>query len=302
MKMSLKAGLLTTALLLNVSTLSASEAAAGTVKHQGKDLVTKKDVEARIKELKLDSMKGDQFYMQILISLAEEKIMTKLIDASKMESDPEFQRVAKLNAAEFKRSYYIQKEAKKRITQQMRQTVFDQMKSAMQGKKEIKPRLLVVEDENKAKEVKAALKKGESFESLIKKYSIHPSKDNAQSPGLLENFIMEEAFSVEDPKKIADLKECVVSEPMKTMLQNKLVYSFFLIEKGNRRDFQMPPIDTPEVAGHIEDMLMRQMVGVVQSELVRQLEVYDLKGNKFPLGTEQENASGIPLIGGGVKK
>jgi hypothetical protein len=146
------------------------------------------------------------------------------------------------------------------------------------------------------------LKKGESFESLVKKFSIDPSKDNANGAGLLDQYIMEEGFSVEDPKKIAELKECVVSEPMKTMFQNKVVYTFFLIEKGNRRDFQMPPIDSPEVVGHIEQILMRQMVGLVQAELARQLEVYDLKGNKIPLVPEQENATGIPLIGGGIKK
>jgi parvulin-like peptidyl-prolyl isomerase len=298
MKKTLKAGLVFTALLLNVSNVSAT----GVVKYQGKELVTKKDVDARIKELNLDSMKGDQLYMQILISLAEEKIMAKQIEVSKMESDPEFQRVAKLNSAEFKRNYYIQKEAKKRITQQMRQSVYDQMKAAMQGKKEIKPRLLVVEDETKANEVKAALKKGECFELLVKKYSIDPSKDNSNGAGLLDQYILEEGFSVEDSKKIADLKEGVVSDPMKTMFQNKMVYTFFLIEKGNRRDFQMPAIDTPEVAGHIEQILMRQTAGMVQADLARQLEVYDLKGNKVPLVPEQENATGIPLIGGGVKK
>lgn len=298
MKNTLKAGLIFTALLLNVSNVSAT----GVAKYQGKEIVTKKDVDARIKELKLDAMKGDQLYMQILISLAEEKIIAMEIEDSKLESDPEFQRVAKLNSEEFKRNYYIQKEAKKRITQQMRQSVYDQMKAAMQGKKEIKPRLLVVEDETKAKKVKAALKKGECFESLVKKYSIDPSKDNPNGAGLLDQFIIEEGFSVEDPKKIVDLKEGVVSDPMKTMFQNKLVYTFFLVEKGNRRDFQMPAIDAPEVVGHIEQMLMRQMAGMVQADLARQLEVYDLKGNKIPLVPEQENATGIPLIGGGIKK
>lgn len=298
MKKTLKAGAILTALLLNISNVSAT----GMVKYQGKDLVTKQDVDARIQELKLDTMKSDQVYMQVLISLAEEKIMAKQIEASKLESDPEFQRVAKLNAAEFKRNYYIQKEAKKRITQPMRQSMYDQMKAAMQGKKEIKPRLLVVEDEAKVNEVKAALKKGESFESLVKKYSIDPSKDNPNGAGLLDQFIVEEGFSVEDPKKIVDLKEGVVSDSMKTMVQNKLVYTFFLVEKGNRRDFQMPAIDAPEVVGHIEQMLMRQTAGMVQADLARQLEVYDLKGNKVPLAPEQENATGIPLIGGGIKK
>lgn len=298
MKKTLKAGLIFTALLLSVSNISAT----GVAKYQGKEIVTKKDVEGRIKELKLDSMKGDQLYTQILISLAEEKIMAMQIKASKMESDPEFQRVAKLNAEEFKRNYYIQKEAKKRITQQMRQSVYDQMKAATQGKKEIKPRLLVVEDESKVNEVKAALKKGESFESLVKKYSVDPSKDNPNGVGLLDQFIMEEAFSVEDTKKIVDLKEGVVSEPMKTMIQTKMVYTFFLIEKGNRRDFKMPAIDAPEVLGHIEQMLMRQTAGMVQADFARQLDVYDLNGNKVSLVPEQENATGIPLIGGGIKK
>jgi parvulin-like peptidyl-prolyl isomerase len=298
MKRNINVSMLVAALLLLPSVN-----ASGVVKYQGKELVTKKDVDARMKELKIDSMQGDQVYMQVLIQLAEEKLMAKQISDSKLKSDPDFQRMAKLNAEEFERQYFIQKEAKKRITSQMRQSIYDQIKASMQGKKEIKPRILVVEDEKKAAEVSASLKKGESFESLVQKHSLDPSKDNAQGAGLLDRFIPEEGFSVEDPKELANLKEGVVSKPMKSMYQNKLVYTFFLIEKGNRRDFQLPAMDTPEVAGHIEQIIMRNMVGLVQADLMRQLDVYDLKGNKFPLVPEQANPQGgIPLIGGGVKK
>jgi parvulin-like peptidyl-prolyl isomerase len=285
MKKNIKVGLLLAA-LIGMPSINAS----GVVKYQGKELVTKKDVEARMKELKIDSMQGEQVYMQVLIQLAEEKLMAKQISDSKMKAEPEFQ-------------YFMQREAKKRITSQMRQSVYDQIKASMQGKKEIKPRILIVEDEKKAAEVSESLKKGESFESLVKKHSLDPSKDNTQGAGLLDRFMLEEGFPVEDPKELSNLKEGVASKPMKSMYQNKLVYTFFLIEKGNRRDFQLPEIDTPEVAGHIEQIIMRQMVGVVQADLMRQLEVYDLKGNKFPLVPEQENPQGgIPLIGGGVKK
>jgi parvulin-like peptidyl-prolyl isomerase len=298
MKKNIKVGLLLAA-LIGMPSINAS----GVVKYQGKELVTKKDVEARMKELKIDSMQGEQVYMQVLIQLAEEKLMAKQISDSKMKAEPEFQRMSKASAEEFERQYFMQREAKKRITSQMRQSVYDQIKASMQGKKEIKPRILIVEDEKKATEVSASLKKGESFESLVQKHSLDPSKDNTQGAGLLDRFMLEEGFSVEDPKELSNLKEGVASKPMKSMYQNKLVYTFFLIEKGNRRDFQLPEIDTPEVAGHIEQIIMRQMVGVVQADLMRQLEVYDLKGNKFPLVPEQENPQGgIPLIGGGVKK
>lgn len=300
MKKSTKISMLVAALMISMPSINAS----GIVKYQGKELVTKKDVDARMKELKIESMQGDQVYMQVLIQLAEEKLMAKHISDSKMKSDPEFQRIAKANAEEFERQYFFQKEAKKRITSQMRQNVYDQIKATMQGKKEIKPRVLVVEDEKKAAEISASLKKGESFESLIQKHSMDPSKENPQGAGLLERFIPEEGgFSVEDPKELSNLKEGVVSKPMKSMYQNKIAYTFFLIEKGNRRDFQLPPIDTPELAGHIEQIIMRNIMGVVQADLIRQLEVYDLKGNKFPLVPEQTNPQeGIPLIGGGVKK
>lgn len=299
MKKSLKVSMLVAALMISVPSLNAS----GVVKYQGKELVNKKDVDARMKELKIDSMQGDHVYMQVLIQLAGEKLMAKQINDSKMKADPEFQRMAKSNAEEFERQYFIQKEAKKRITSQMRQSVYDQIKASMQGKKEIKPRILVVEDEKKAAEISACLKKGESFESLVQKHSIDPSKDNKDGAGLLDRFVPEEGFSIEDPKELTNLKQGVVSKAIKSMYQNKVVYTFFLIEKGNRRDFQLPPIDTPEVAGHIEQIIMRQMVGVVEADLMRQLEVYDLKGNKFPLVPEQAGPQGgIPLIGGGVKK
>ena len=97
MKTNIKLSALVSTLMISMPMANAS----GIVKFQGKELVTKKDVDARMKELKIDSMQGEQVYMQVLIQLAEEKLMAKQISDAKLTSDPEFQRMAKLNAEEF---------------------------------------------------------------------------------------------------------------------------------------------------------------------------------------------------------
>lgn len=298
MKSNLKLSALVAALMLSMPVANAK--ASGVVKFQGKELVTKNDVDARMKELNIDSMQGEQVYMQVLIQLAEEKLMAKQIENSGLKSDPEFQRMAKLNAEEFARIFYIQKEARKRITPQMRQEIYDHIKESVKGKKEVNPKLIVVKDENLAKEIKNRLSK-EKFEELAKTYSIDPaSKDNG---GTIGRFMPEHAFPPELSAELSKLQEGKVSNPIKIKTPNgETVYMIVLIEKGQRRDMQVPPIDTPEVANEIEQILIRKMAGVVQADLVRQLEVFDQKGDKFPLVPEQANQPGIPLIGGGVKK
>jgi len=295
MKNNLKFGVFLSALLLSATALNAT----GVAKYQGKDLVTQKDVDAKIQELKLGAMPREQVFMQLLVQLAEERLVAKRIQESKIESDPEFQRVAKLNAEEFKRSYYLQKEAQKRITKVMRQTVYDQIKASVKGKKEINPRIIVLTDEKMACDVHARLQKGEKFDVLAKAHSIDPSKENG---GLIGRFLPEEAFAPEVVAELQNVKEGVVSKPIKASSPSGVVHIIFLIDKGNRRDYQLPAIDTPEMAAQIEQIIMRQMMNVVQADLARQLEVYDLKGNKIPLVPEQENQPGIPLIGGGIKK
>lgn len=297
MKKGLSIALFLGALLSTTQTTSV--AATGVVKYQGKDLVTTKDVDAKIQELKLGSLSRDQIFTHVLVQLAEERLIRRHIQDSKMESDAAFQRAAQLNAEEFKRSYYIQKEAAKRITPKMRQAVYEQVKASQKGKKEVNPRIIVLTDEKMACDVHARLLKGERFEDLAKAHSIDPSKD---SGGLVGRFIPEEAFAPEVVAEIPTLKEGVPSKPIKASSPSGAVHIIMLIEKGMRRDRQVPPIDSPEMAEQIEQILMRQMMTLVQADLLRQLDVYDLKGNKIPLTPEQESQQGIPLINGGVKK
>lgn len=295
MKKNLKINMLLSAFILSVAPLNAT----GLVKYQGKELVTQKDVDAEIQKRNLGAMPREQVFMELLVQLAQEKLVAKRIAESKLESDPEFQRVAKLNAEEFKRAYYLQKEAQKRVTQPMRQAVYDQIKASVKGKKEVNPRIIVLTDEKMANDVYARLQKGEKFEALAKAHSIDPSKEQG---GLIGRFLLEEAFAPEVVAELPNIKEGVISKPIKASSPSGTVHIIFLIDKGNRRDYQLPAIDTPEMAGQIEQMITRQMMGAVQADLARQLEVYDLKGNKIPLVPEQEPQGGIPLIGGGVKK
>lgn len=297
MKNNLKLSLVLMGLMASIPAVHGS----GIAKYQGKELVTQKDVDAKIKELKLEALPRDQVFMHLLVQMAEERMLTKLIKDSRMESDSEFQRVAKLNAEEFKRSYYMQKEARKRITPQMRQMVYEQIKASVKDKKEVRPRVIVLTDEKTANEVYGKIKKGESFADLAKVHSIdQTTKDKG---GIGDRFLPEESFPAELIAEFSSCKEGVASKPIKTNTPSGIVYIISMVEAGNRRFMQVPPIDSPEIAGQIEQIITRQMMNVVQADLSRQLEVYDLSGNKVPLVPEQEaKQEGMPLINGGVKK
>jgi len=295
MKQSLKISMILMALMLTNTKTDAS----GVVKYQGKDLVTQKDVDAKIQELKLGATSREQVFTHLLVQLAQERLIELQIKNSKIEADSDFQKASKQNAEEFKRSYFLQKEASKRITPKMRQEVYEQIKTSLKGKKEIKPRIIILTDEKMANDVYARLQKGEKFEALARTHSIDPSKETG---GLIDRFLPEDAFAPEVIAELPNIKEGTPTKPIKSPSPSGNVHIIFLIEKGNRRDVQVPPIDVPEIAGQIEQILLRQMMGLVQTDLLRSLEVYDLKGNKIPLAPENETQPGIPLIGGGVKQ
>ncbi len=296
MKRSFKLGSLIITLMLGLPSIEA----AGVVKHKGKDLVTQKDVDAKIKELNLTSAPRDQVFMPLLVRLAEERLLSQRMIAAKLESDVEFKKEAEANAEDFKRNYYLQQEAAKRITLQMRQSVYEQFKATVKDKKEVSPKIIVLTDEKKASEIHSKLMKGESFGDLAKEHSIDPSK---ASGGEIGRFLPEEAFSPEVTKALSEMKECETSKPIKSSSANGDVHIIVRIDKGMRRDQVLPPLESPEMKRQIDQVIIRQMVGVVQTDLLRELEVYDLQGNKIPLVQEKKDAQeGIPLIGGGMRK
>lgn len=297
MKRSVKLGCLIASFVLGVSGVNAK----GVVKYKGKDLVTSTDVDAKLKELKLTDAPRDQVFMPVLLQLAEERLVKQKIKDSKMESDQEFQKAAAANADEFKRNYYFQKEALKRITPQMRQSVYAQMQAALKGKKEVHPKIIVLTDEKKACEVHTKLVSGKAtFDALARDHSIDPSKADG---GKLGRFLPEEAFSPEVTKVLAELKEGVPSKPIKSASPSGDVHIIVQVDKGMRRDRTLPPIDAPEMKHEIDQIIARQMVRVVQAGLLQEIEVYDEKGNKLPLSQDKQAPApeGIPLIGGGMK-
>lgn len=295
MKKSFKLKCLIVSLALGVTAVAAS----GVVKHKGKELVGPKDVDARIKELNLKDAPRDQVFMPLLLQLAEDKLLNQKIKDSKMESDKKFQQAAEANAKEFKRNYYYQEEALKRITPKMRQSVYAQMQASVKGKKEVHPKIIVLTDEKIACDLHTRLLKGESFESLASEHSVDPSKADG---GKIGRFLPEEAFSPEVTKVLSEIKEGVPSKPIKSSSPNGDVHIIVQVDKGMRRDRTLPPITSPEMKQQIDQIIARQMVGVVQTDLLRELEVYDLKGNKIPLVQDNKSPQeGIPLIGGGMK-
>lgn len=296
MKKILKYGLCAALLCSCANTLAAN---AGTVKFQGQSLVTQQDVDAKIKELGLQSAPRDQVFMHILLQIAEDRLLAKKIATSKLESDADFQKAAKRNANEFRKSYYIEKESRSRITQPMRQSLYDQMKAASKGRKVVNPNIIVVQDAKKADELYAQVSKDKSkFATLATTHSIDPSKENG---GKIGRFLPEDTFAPEVVKMLPSLKEGIPSKPIKSSTPQGEVYIIMMIDKGMRKDYEMPPITDPQVSQQIDQILTREMMKGVQADLLKELEIYDLAGKKIPLGGNK-NQGGIPLIGGGVKK
>lgn len=138
------------------------------------------------------------------------------------------------------------------------QTEYDRLKKEQAGKQELKIRHILVEDEKKANELLAQIKKDrKQFDALAKKNSKDPGsaeKGGDLGWGAPGNYVQPFAEAVAKLKKGE-----ITSAPVQTQ------FGWHIIQLEDSRPVEFPPLD--QVRTQLEEMMRQQALVAYQKEL-----------------------------------
>lgn len=148
-----------------------------------------------------------------------------------LESTPDFQE--KLNKAKSQLIYQelIQRYLKANVNDQMIDSEYDKLVANLKGKEEVKVSHILVENEEKAKEVKKKLSKGGKFAALAKEYS---KDEGSKANGGEIGFIMKGMLVPEFEDKALSMKVNEISDPVKTQ------FGWHIIKVLDKRPVKVP--------------------------------------------------------------
>lgn len=213
-----------------------------------------------------------------LFPLAQEQILSGKVVEIKAEKAnlEESEEVAKrLEEAkkQIVRAVYLEQEMEKRLTEKRVKAAYDEYIKAQGEVKETKARHILVDSEEKAKDMIKKLDAGEDFEKLAKEHSKGPSGARGGDLGYFAEADMVPEFS----KAAFDTK---VGEYTKTPVKTRFGWHVIKIEDRRIR----PPAPYDQIKPMLEVQERRKILDELIGGWVNdaEIEVFDINGNPLP--------------------
>ncbi|MDR1694164.1 MAG: peptidylprolyl isomerase [Lactobacillaceae bacterium] len=206
----------------------------------------------------------EDFYDKGLEIFVNAKLVLQAAEKEKVRNTDEYKKQIKVLGDELARRVYLDKAVTKKVTNEEVQKLYKQYKDKFESKKEVKAKHILVDDEAKAKDIIAKLKKGEKFDDLAKEFS----KDQPDLGYFTQEMMVKEfgdaAFSMK--------KGTHSQSPVKTQFG----YHVILVEDS--RDTK--PLTIQEAEPQLKAMLSQAAVGSVIEDLRKEgkVEEYSLDG------------------------
>lgn len=211
--------------------------------------------------------KFEDFYAKALEVFVNAKIVLQEAEKSKIRDTKEYKEQVKLAQDDLARKLYMEKAALAKVSDSEVKKLYDQYKSEFKSVKEVKAKHILVDDEAKAKEIIAKIKKGEKFDELAKQHS----KDQPEL-GYFTAELMVPEFS----KAAFAMKKGAVSEtPVKTQ------FGYHIIEVQDTRNTK--PLSMKEVEGQLKIMIAQGEAAKIVESLQKsaKIEAYSADGKKL---------------------
>ncbi len=197
------------------------------------------------------------------------KLVTEKAKAANLEADAEVQKMLDQAKQQIVRSVYVEREIKSRINDEELKKAYDELKADVAKIEETKARHILVDTEEKAKEVVTKLNGGAKFEDLVSEYSSGPSKENGGDVGYFAKSEMvpefaEAAFAL----KVGEYSK----DPVKTQ------FGYHVIKAEDRRSRPEPAFEDvkPQLEAVVRQRKLLEMVNSWQSDA--KVEKFDING------------------------
>jgi peptidyl-prolyl cis-trans isomerase C len=191
----------------------------------------------------------------LLTYLIDVTIIAKEAEAQKLAQAPGFDRRAAFARQKVLMEALLDKESKSAASESAMKKLYEESVAQNKPVEEVRARHILVETEDKAKEVLAKLKAGSDFAALAKA----ESKDPGSADGGDLGYFTKDQMVAEFAEVAFKLEKGALSEPVKTQ------FGWHIIHAEDKRNKPVPGFD--QVKSQIESYLVRRS----QTELVGKL-------------------------------
>lgn len=203
------------------------------------------------------------------------KLVTEKTQAANLANDPEVQKLVEQAKVQIERNVYVEREVTAKVNDAELQKAYSELKAELAKVEEVKARHILVDTEEKAKEVITKLQGGAKFEDLVQEYSEGVTKETKGELGYLAKGEMVPEFA---DAAFALGKGQYTKAPVKTQ------FGWHVIESEDRRTRPAPGFD--EVKQQLEAVVRQRQL----QELVNSWQK-DAKVEKFDINGKPEAAA-----------
>lgn len=171
---------------------------------------------------------------------------------------------AKLQAAEAQllQQELIERHLKTAVTDKMVDDEYKKLVKSLKGQKEVKASHILVDTEEKAKELKRQLNKGGKFKALVKEFS---KDEGSKANGGELGYVMKGQLVPEFESKAFSMKKNEISDPVKTQ------FGWHIIKVLDSRDVKIPTKE--QAQNNIKSKLSREAIEKYFTKLAEQAKV-----------------------------
>jgi peptidyl-prolyl cis-trans isomerase C len=188
----------------------------------------------------------------LLTYLIDIAILSKAAEAKNLTQAPGFERRASFARQKVLMESLLDQESKAATTDEAMKKLYDESVKSNKPETEVRARHILVETEDKAKEILAKLKAGGDFAALAKT----ESKDPGSADGGDLGYFTEDQMVPEFAAAAFKLEKGALSDPVKTQ------FGWHIIKSEDKRDKPVPAFD------QVKDQIQTYLARRAQAELV----------------------------------
>lgn len=217
-----------------------------------------------------DRVSFEEFYAKTLDVFVNSKLVYQAAQAARIEETPEYQRQLVTAKEDLARKLFLEKAVEDRVSDEAVKKLYDDYTSKFESQKEIKAKHILVESEDKAKEVIDKLNKGGDFVKLAQEYS----RDQVDLGYFTKDMMVPEFSEV-----AFNMKQ---GEYSKTPVKTEFGYHVILVEDVRASK----PLELKEIEPQLKNMVTQQVIGEIFEDLrgKANVERYTLEGEVISEG------------------